>query len=54
VSASHAEFHPEPEEGCRDCVNTRRPFPFAGRAIADVLADARLRDDDGGVVIERS
>lgn len=39
---AHDEVHPEPEEGCRECVNTRRRSPFEGQSIDDLLSRALL------------
>lgn len=39
---AHDEVHPEPEEGCRECVNTRRRSPFEGQTIDDLLKKALL------------
>lgn len=37
----HAKAHPEPEEGCRECAHTSRPWP-PGTTIEDLLRRARL------------
>lgn len=39
---AHSEVHPEPEEGCKECRDTPRPFPMRGRTIEEVLATARI------------
>jgi hypothetical protein len=39
---SHADEHPEPEEGCRECAHTSRPRPGPAPTIDELLSRARL------------